>query len=154
VYAPYGTLGNSGRNSLNNPNVFNWDFSIVKDTKLNEKISMQFRAEFFDVLNHPNFFYGSQTYLMGTPGTVTPSDPRYQYLSDPAAYRNPGGAICNGGQGPLLHHFHRISRDYAGEPTTDSVRSEVYLLGFSATYLNHPPGGNLGGSAGFPASCK
>jgi len=100
VYAPYGTLGNSGRNSLNNPNVFNWDFSIVKDTKLNEKISMQFRAEFFDVLNHPNFFYGSQTYLMGTPGTVTPSDSRYQYLSDPAAYRNPGGAICNGGQGP------------------------------------------------------
>ena len=67
MYAPYGTLGNSGRNSLNNPNVFNWDFSIVKDTKLNEKISMQFRAEFFDVLNHPNFFYGSQTYLMGTP---------------------------------------------------------------------------------------
>ncbi len=100
VYAPYGTLGSSGRNSLNNPNVFNWDFSLVKDTKLNERVNMQFRAEFFDVLNHPNFFFGSQAYLMGTPGTVTPTDARYQYLSDPAAYRNPGGAICNGGQGP------------------------------------------------------
>jgi len=100
VYAPYGTLGNSGRNSLNNPDFFNMDFSIVKNTKLNEKIDMQFRAEFFDVLNHPNFFFGSQAYLMGTPGTVSPLDPRYQYLSDPAAYRNPGGAICNGGQGP------------------------------------------------------
>jgi hypothetical protein len=100
VYAPYGTLGNSGRNSLNNPNFFNMDFSIVKDTKLNEKLNMQFRAEFFNVLNHPNFYFGSQAYLMGTAGVVTPTDPRYQYLSDPAAYRNPGGAICNGGQGP------------------------------------------------------
>ncbi len=100
VYAPYGTLGNTPRNSLNNPNFFNMDFSIVKDTKLNEKVDIQFRAEFFDVLNHPNFWFGSQAYLMGTAGIVTPTDPRYQYLSDPAAYRNPGGAICNGGQGP------------------------------------------------------
>ncbi len=100
VYAPYGTLGNSGRNSLNNPDFFNMDFSIVKDTKLSENVNMQFRAEFFDILNHPNFFFGAQTYLMGTAGTVAPTDPRYQYLSNPAAYRNPGGAICNGGQGP------------------------------------------------------
>jgi hypothetical protein len=100
VYAPYGTLGDSERNSLNNPDFFNLDFSIVKDTKLNEKLSMQFRAEFFDILNHPNFYFGSQAYLMGTAGIVQPTDARYQYLSDPAAYRNPGGAICNGGQGP------------------------------------------------------
>jgi hypothetical protein len=100
VYAPYGTLGDSGRNSLNNPNFFNIDFSIVKDTRLTEEVNMQFRAEFFDILNHPNFFFGSQAYLMGTAGIVTPTDSRYQYLSDPAAYRNPGGDICNGGQGP------------------------------------------------------
>jgi hypothetical protein len=100
VFAPYGTLGDVGRNSLNNPNFFNLDFSIVKDTKLSEEVSMQFRAEFFDFLNHPNFWFGSQAYLMGTAGVVAPTDPRYQYLSDPAAYRNPDGAICNGGQGP------------------------------------------------------
>jgi hypothetical protein len=100
VFAPYGTLGDSGRNSLNNPNFFNMDFSIVKDTKLTEEVNMQFRAEFFDILNHPNFFFGSQAYLMGTAGTVAPTDSRYEYLSDPAAYRNPGGAICNNGQGP------------------------------------------------------
>jgi hypothetical protein len=100
VYAPYGTLGNSKRNSLRNPDFFNMDFSIVKDTKLNEKVNMQFRAEFFDILNHPNFYFGSQAYLMGTAGIVTPTDSRYQNLSNPAAYRNPGGSICNGGQGP------------------------------------------------------
>jgi hypothetical protein len=100
VYAPYGTLGNSSRNSLHNPNFFNIDFSIVKNTKLTEKLNMQFRTEFFNILNHPNFYFGSQAYLMGTAGIVKPTEPRYQYLSDPAAYRNPGGAICNGGQGP------------------------------------------------------
>jgi hypothetical protein len=112
VYAPYGTLGNSGRNSLNNPNYFNLDFSIVKDTKLTETIKMQFRAEFFDILNHPNFTYGSQAYLMSTAGTVSPSNANYSQLSNPAAYMNPtatspGGVICNpsqqvgvGGTGP------------------------------------------------------
>ena len=77
VFAPYGTLGNSGRNSLNNPNYFNMDFSIVKNTKMNETVDMQFRAEFFNVLNHPNFYFGSQAYLMSTAGTVAPSNPNY-----------------------------------------------------------------------------
>jgi hypothetical protein len=110
VYAPYGTLGDTGRNSLKNPNFFNIDFSLVKDTKLTEKVNVQFRAEFFNILNHPNFFFGSQAYLMGTAGTVAPNDPLrmlpgmdptyYSQLSNPAAYRNPtatspGGAICN-----------------------------------------------------------
>ena len=31
------------------------DFSTFKDFKLNERFSMQFRAEFFNILNHPNF---------------------------------------------------------------------------------------------------
>jgi hypothetical protein len=109
VYAPYGTLGDTGRDALNNPNFFNLDFSIVKNTKLTEKVNLQFRAEFFDILNHPNFFFGSQAYLMGTAGTVAPVDaygapnPNYSQLSNPAAYRNPtgsspGGAICDPNQ--------------------------------------------------------
>ncbi len=99
VFAPYGTLGDTGRNSLNNPNYFNIDFSIVKDTQLSEGVNMQFRAEFFNILNHPNFFFGSQAYLMSTAGVVAPTDERYDHLSDPAAYRY-DGAICNEGQGP------------------------------------------------------
>ncbi len=103
VYAPYGTLGNTSRSALNNPDYFNLDFSIVKNTKLSEKVSMQFRAEFFDILNHPNFFFGSQAYLMSTAGTVAPSNANYSQLSNPAAYRNPtgtgpGGVICDPNQ--------------------------------------------------------
>jgi hypothetical protein len=53
-----GQLGTSGRNILSGPPERNWDFSIVKNTKLGflgEGGNLEFRAEFFNVLNHPNF---------------------------------------------------------------------------------------------------
>jgi Carboxypeptidase regulatory-like domain/TonB dependent receptor len=53
-----GQLGTAGRNILSGPPERNWDFSLVKDTKLGflgEAGMLEFRAEFFNVLNHPNF---------------------------------------------------------------------------------------------------
>jgi Carboxypeptidase regulatory-like domain/TonB-dependent Receptor Plug Domain len=106
VLSPFGTLGDSGRDSLNNPNFVNFDFAIFKDTHLTEKLTMQLRAEFFDILNHPNFVVGNQVYLMGTANTVAPSNPNYALRSDPAAYVppvpgvSPGGLLCNPGQSP------------------------------------------------------
>ena len=53
-----GQLGTGGRNILSGPPERNWDFSVVKDTKLGflgEGGMLEFRAEFFNVLNHPNF---------------------------------------------------------------------------------------------------
>jgi hypothetical protein len=44
-----------GRNHFRGPSFYNWDFSLVKDTRLGERVKMQFRAEFFNVLNHPQF---------------------------------------------------------------------------------------------------
>jgi hypothetical protein len=32
-----------------------WDLAIYKNTKVNERLSLQLRAEFFNILNHPNF---------------------------------------------------------------------------------------------------
>jgi hypothetical protein len=65
--APYGQFGNAGRNILSGPGVTNIDFSIVKNTKLAERLNMQFRAEFFDLFNTTNFnlpdsFLGSATF--------------------------------------------------------------------------------------------
>ncbi len=51
---PFGTLGNVGRDSLYGPNFVNLDFSIIKDTTVTEKLSAQFRAEFFNIINHTN----------------------------------------------------------------------------------------------------
>ena len=53
----FGTLG---RNSLRGPGYRNFDLALVKTTKVNERLKIQFRAEFFNVLNHPNF--GSPLY--------------------------------------------------------------------------------------------
>ena len=53
VFAPFGTLGDSGRDSLNNPNFVNFDFAIFKNTKLTEKVTMQLRAEFFESSTTP-----------------------------------------------------------------------------------------------------
>jgi len=50
-----GTIGNSGRNSFRDLGYRNWDVSVVKDTKFKDRLTAQFRAEFFNVLNHANF---------------------------------------------------------------------------------------------------
>jgi len=48
-------LGNAGRNEIYGPGLVNFDFSIFKDNKIKENVNLQFRAEFFNVFNHPNF---------------------------------------------------------------------------------------------------
>jgi hypothetical protein len=53
-----GQLGTAGRNILSGPPERDWDFSIVKQTKLGflgEGGMLEFRAEFFNILNHTNF---------------------------------------------------------------------------------------------------
>jgi outer membrane receptor protein involved in Fe transport len=49
-----GFMGNVRRNSVPGPGTFDMDFSIIKNTKLTERVNMQFRAEAFNVLNHFN----------------------------------------------------------------------------------------------------
>ena len=51
---PLYTLGNVGRNTMFGPSMKNLDFSTFKNFRLKEQTSLQFRAEFFNILNHPN----------------------------------------------------------------------------------------------------
>ncbi len=55
-YAPQapGFLGNVRRNSVPGPGTLNLDLSVIKNTKLTERVDMQFRAEAFNVMNHYN----------------------------------------------------------------------------------------------------
>jgi hypothetical protein len=50
----YGTVGNLSRDTLTGPGYADWDLSLLKSTLLTERTSLQFRAEFFNVLNHTN----------------------------------------------------------------------------------------------------
>jgi hypothetical protein len=61
-----GTFGNCGRNTIYGPNFRNVDFSILKETKLGETCNLEFRAEFFNIFNHPAFAQPDTTF--GTPG--------------------------------------------------------------------------------------
>jgi hypothetical protein len=49
-----GKFGNTGRNILRDPRFRNLDFSVSKDVKFRERFGAQFRAEFFNVINHRN----------------------------------------------------------------------------------------------------
>lgn len=55
---PVGIWGNLGRDTVIGPGLTNLDFALLKDTrihKLSEAAMLQFRAEFFNILNHPNY---------------------------------------------------------------------------------------------------
>jgi hypothetical protein len=52
---PVGEFGNFGRDVLTGPFFWNIDFSVIKNTKLSERFTLQFRAEFFNILNHANW---------------------------------------------------------------------------------------------------
>ena len=46
------SLGNVGRNTLRGPGINNWDVSLFKNTRINEKVNVQLRFETFNVFNH------------------------------------------------------------------------------------------------------
>jgi hypothetical protein len=52
---PPGTFGDLGRNAIFGPHYWDWDFALLKNTPLTERVSLQLRGEFFNILNHPNF---------------------------------------------------------------------------------------------------
>jgi hypothetical protein len=49
------TIGTVGRNALRGPGFFQLDFSLMKNFNVTERWTVQFRSDFFNVLNHPNF---------------------------------------------------------------------------------------------------
>jgi hypothetical protein len=74
---PY-TYGNLGRNVLRQDSVKNLDFSVAKDFLVTEHQRLEFRAEFFNLFNHPNFGAPDGNYSDPTFGQVlSASNPRF-----------------------------------------------------------------------------
>ncbi len=73
---PLGTLGNEVRNSFYGPSLANDDLAIVKNTRIRESMSLQIRAEAFNLFNHPNFSNPSTSLFTGysvVNGNVVPT---------------------------------------------------------------------------------
>ena len=66
-----GTYGNAGRDSLVGPGLAILDASLKKTTALTERTNLQFRAEFFNLLNHTNF--GTPNEVVYSAAGTTPS---------------------------------------------------------------------------------
>jgi hypothetical protein len=89
---PAGQLGNAGRGILRAPGLVNFDFSLVKDTKLallGEAGAVEFRAEMFNVLNHTNFGVPANVnvWTSGTPATQPAGE--IGSASVPVGFTNP-----------------------------------------------------------------
>ncbi len=58
-----GSIGSLQRRNLSGPWFNNYDFAILKDTHLTERQSIQLRADFYNMFNHPSFYGGDPVYL-------------------------------------------------------------------------------------------
>jgi hypothetical protein len=99
--------GNEGRNAFNAPNFTNMDFSLSKLTHLNEKVSMQLRADIFNIFNHANFCnplmpsFAADFFSNGPDSTTTPGKLRGTgYLPITATPDVANGNPYLGGGGP------------------------------------------------------
>jgi hypothetical protein len=79
---PATRIGNAGRNSLIGPGLSNLDLALIKNNyikRISESLNVQFRAEFFNVLNHTNFsppaannsLFGANGAAITTAGLIT-----------------------------------------------------------------------------------
>ena len=60
-----GTFGNVSRGALRGPGLFMLDTSFLKRLRISEGLNLQFRAEAFNVLNHPNLSYPNEVVFQG-----------------------------------------------------------------------------------------
>jgi hypothetical protein len=66
-----GFYGSLGRDTLIGPGLTTWDFSLLKDTPIRERMNLQFRAELFNILNRANF--NTPNAVVFTPAGVSPT---------------------------------------------------------------------------------
>jgi outer membrane receptor protein involved in Fe transport len=65
------TYGNSGRNILYGPRRVNFDFSVYKEIAVTERVRAQFRSEFFNLFNHPQFDLPNASIGSPSAGTIS-----------------------------------------------------------------------------------
>jgi hypothetical protein len=90
----FGTWSQNGRGIFRGPSFKIWDVSITKETKIRERITATFRAEFFNILNRPTFnnITGSTASPNSNPTTQSP----------PNQFGSSNQTLDAGGQNPVV----------------------------------------------------
>src|ERR1035441_4362196 len=68
-----GTFGNVSRDALTGPGLFGLDFSASRSAHLTERLGLQFRAEFFNILNHTNFSTPNEVVYTSATSGISPT---------------------------------------------------------------------------------
>ncbi|MGA8451075.1 MAG: TonB-dependent receptor [Candidatus Acidiferrales bacterium] len=70
-----GSEGDARRRFFHGPGINNWDFAVVKDTQITERVNLQFRGELFNLFNHTQFLTpsGITGFSVNTGGIATPT---------------------------------------------------------------------------------
>ena len=100
----YIPLGNVGRNILTGPGLMNFDFSLVKNTKIpriSEAFNIQLRLDVFNLFNHPNFNPPVTNEFIMDPASVTPGTVAMPGPTGPCAANNLGNSGCVANAGAL-----------------------------------------------------
>jgi hypothetical protein len=81
----YGTVGNLSRDTLTGPGYNDLDLSLAKSTQVTKRVRAQFRAEFFNVLNHTNLLTPSETVFSSGPTQGTAANQTAAVTVSPTA---------------------------------------------------------------------
>ncbi|HEX8775589.1 MAG TPA: carboxypeptidase regulatory-like domain-containing protein [Pyrinomonadaceae bacterium] len=87
-------VGNLGRNTALTPGINNWNMNITKRTRISETTHLELRAEFYNLLNHPQYGTPSVSPFSGGAtgvGSVLSSTPSGQFLD--ARFGDGGGRV-------------------------------------------------------------
>jgi len=79
-----GTFGDVGRNVLTGPGLATWDFSVLKDMHLFERLNLQFRAEIFNLLDRANLNTPNLIVFTSAAGAPSPVAGSFTSTSTPS----------------------------------------------------------------------
>ncbi|MET0650281.1 MAG: carboxypeptidase regulatory-like domain-containing protein [Pyrinomonadaceae bacterium] len=89
-------VGNLGRNTERSPGINNWNMNVHKRTRVTEGTSIEFRTEFFNIFNHPQYLTGSVSPFSPTGGLIVTnaaSGAAGQFLNPNTVNTDGGGRV-------------------------------------------------------------
>lgn len=86
-------VGNLGRNTERSPGINNWNMNLIKRTNVSENVKVEFRTEFYNVFNHPQYLTGSVSPFSPAGGTINSN----ANTASVGQFLNPAGLTTDGG---------------------------------------------------------